>query len=318
MDGTAGNLFNKLIALNEELQAGHITSEEYEARMAQVKEEMDVFKEEVLGEFSEAITPYLEDNIPFKDPPMEVLAIETALFQRLVTHWSSDAPDSGHPSGMDFPPYFSLGAAALHGASHAYLKMLTEEEYFLEGGYGIHNTNAFELLEEGYEVTHDDYIRQIVILTMPLMNRFFWVQSKGWSQEDNHFQQYKRAVTEMYYDNLFDEPDGNRVTEIHSDLCMTLYEQFESDIQKTGDDSPYVFKPGETLLLARLLISDMDQQNVDYENLGDDDIFKIYSIVSLGMQKTAQILLEDWPNYWPYGRTLAPTYNPFVNPNVST
>ena len=288
-DDNTENLYNKGLKLIQMREAGEISSDEYEKRMGELKQDVDSYGQKAVEQLSEAIKPYLENDIPFDDPSFEILHIETLLFERLKTHWTLGISDPGHPSGVAYPPYFAMGAAALHGAGQIFEKLLVDSDYLLEGGYGIHNTNSFKLLEEGYDVSHDDYIAHFAILTMPLMNRLFWAQSQtnSWNYRASEFHHYRRIVTETYYDNLFDEPDGNDLSEAFSNMCMGLYEGLESDNESTGDNRPHAYKPNESLVLASLLMTYIDSQDTEVIRPNDfDDLFKIFKWNKLNPSST--------------------------------
>ena len=310
-DDTYDDLINRLTKLTESLEAGDLEPEEYERQLTELRENVDVAKQDTLKQFSESLKPYLENNIPLEDPLMEVNVVEGILFSRLHTHCSIwEDPD--HPSGFEYPPYFTLWAAALNGASHAYSNLLTDPNFHLEGGYGIHNTNAFRLIEEGYDVSHDDYISQLAILTMPLINRFLWMLSKINLNSAINSDQWRRSVIEMYYDYIFDEPDGSQLTEAHSNICLLLYEILEEDIESEDDENLHTIKVNEAMAMTKFLTENIGEGDTQFETKPSlDDVTTIGMIISIGMWKSTNVLITDWPQNWPYEVEILPTDSMF-------
>ena len=96
-DDTYDDLMNRLTTLTESLEAGDLEPEEYERQLTELRENVDVAKQDTLKQFSESLKPYLENNIPLEDPLMEVNVVEGILFSRFHTHCSIwEDPD--HPS----------------------------------------------------------------------------------------------------------------------------------------------------------------------------------------------------------------------------
>ena len=275
---------------------------EYDELSKEIEEEMAEIQQETLTQYSEAMLPYLEENIPLPDPVQEIELMENWLFQQLLTN-SNMGEDPGEPSGIALPPYFVDFAASLHGASHIFKLMVTETEYEISSGFGVHNQDGHSLIEAGHIVGHDDFKHNIILLTIPIFNRFMIFQKNTWKREKEHFDSYRNMVTSIFFDSFTESGNGDELSYSTSNLCDMLYSRLEHDNEMQGTDDPFGIKPSETVAFAMTLIKDLRNEN---EEVGEDisktdDFSRINRLFALGTRKFGEVAYTDWPINWPYG-----------------